>query len=188
MKNNKIKIYIADEKDTLDSVCQKFNIQKHILLIFNPLLKNKTKLTNTPIKIPYINEENENRNKEEIKCNKKEEIDSTYIFLMKDTINSKYYNLPTYTEEKNNLIKYLENKKDLLPLSEQIIYFIEIANKNDKEIFDKYFIELDKIKENLISSFMEIEELSSSLLKYIVCLQTEEYQTASLIIRNLVSN
>ena len=187
MKNNKIKIYIADEKDTLESVCQKFNIQKHILLIFNPLLKNKTKLSNTPIKIPYQNKNVEER--KEIKCDKKEkEIDHTYVFLMKDVIIAKYYNLPTFNEEKNILKNYLENNTSLSHLSDKIINFIEIITTSSKESFDQYFIELDKIKENMNSSLMEIEELSSSLLKYIVCLQTEEYQTGSLIIRNLISN
>ena len=52
MDDYSVKIYIANESDTLDAISEKFNIDKQLLIIFNPLLKNKYTLTHFPIKIP----------------------------------------------------------------------------------------------------------------------------------------
>ena len=54
MKDYSIQIYIANEGDTVDSICERFHITKQMLYIFNPLLKNKVKISNIPIKIPYL--------------------------------------------------------------------------------------------------------------------------------------
>ena len=59
MNDYYIKIYVPNETDSIDSICDKFNISKDLLFIFNPLLKHKVKISNFPIKIPYrTNERN----------------------------------------------------------------------------------------------------------------------------------
>lgn len=71
MKDYSIKIYIANESDTVDSICERFHITKQLLYIFNPLLKNKVKISNIPIKIPYSpSEETETERKAVDNCPK----------------------------------------------------------------------------------------------------------------------
>ena len=41
MNDYYIKIYVPNETDTIDSICDKFDISKDLLFIFNPLLNIK---------------------------------------------------------------------------------------------------------------------------------------------------
>ena len=186
MEQNKIKIYIADELDTINRVCEKFNISKQVLFIFNPLLKNKSKLTNIPIKIPYTKEENDKKESQTVR--QKEEISVKYILLMRSALIYKYYDLPIFEEEMNQIKKYLLNNNNLYDLFTYMIDFVEIVKKQNIDDFNNYINDINnKIESNKII-YSNIEEVTYSLLKYVICINKKDYQESSLIIENLTIN
>ena len=127
MEQNKIKIYIADELDTINRVCEKFNISKQVLFIFNPLLKNKSKLTNIPIKIPYTKEENDKKESQTVR--QKEEISVKYILLMRSALIYKYY-------DKHNVLKNTISVYSCAPRI-HIIFFTNFPSTSLNGIFSR---------------------------------------------------
>ena len=182
MKDYQIKIYIASENDNIDSICNKFNIDQKLLLIFNPLLKHKVKITNTPIKIPYQKEKNTEPQKEERNVQPKENLLKKHIFLLKTYLMYKIL----FNMELSELIQliYLEIEK-LNSLDEKNNYYIYLQNLF--EFIDNYQ-NLDENKflfylNNLETMYLKIDEddnLNQVILRYLSELKNKNYESGEL--------
>ena len=121
MEKYKIKIYVASESDTLDSICKKHDINKNLLLIFNPMLKNKQSIKNLPIKIPYLEAKTANLREKKV-----EKTNYHCVF---------------------NLLKTYSMYQILIKEKNQFLYNMiisEIKTPIEKEYFNKLFELIDK--------------------------------------------
>lgn len=166
--NTTIKIYIANENDTIESICEKFSIDKYTFNTLNPIYKNKVKLANFPIKIPIYPKRESNI-----------VIQLDKIFFLKTT----YYlkTIITYKILKKENLKFFENKIFLL--------FNQFEDKT-KACLNNYFVELLK----LINTYQDLNEESfSSSIDYLKDnyqlfdqKQFEEYTTIIITYLNLM--
>lgn len=180
MDDYSIKIYIANENDTLDTICEKFNIDKQLLIIFNPLIKNKIKLTNLPIKIPYKKETSSEKRKDK-------RNDSINGLIMKVVKPFKNYIL--YKDLRNYENNYQKEKVfselDLLVDENKEIYSIifssifEIIDKYEEYTKEEFEEAIDKINKNCQKSNKEeIKDLYIILLTYNNKIKEEKYEEA----------
>ncbi len=171
MEKYKIKIYIADETDTIESICKKHEINKNLLLIFNPMLKNKHSIKNFPIKIPYLEIKTANVRKEKEEKN----FNNHCIF---------------------NLLKTYSMYQILIKEKNQFLYNMIIDNIKtslEKEYFNKIIELIDKYNNLSSEEYMEIinylinkaEKIDSdfilynqAFLHYINLMQSKKYDLA----------
>lgn len=171
MEKYKIKIYVASETDTIDSICQKHEINKNLLLIFNPTLKNKQSIKNLPIKIPYLEVKTANVRKE------KEEERTNYHCVF-------------------NLLKTYSMYQIIIKEKNQFLYKMIIENIKtplEKEYFNKIFELIDKYNSLSSEDYMktidylidEAEKIGSdfmlynqAFLHYINLMQSKKYDLA----------
>lgn len=149
MDDYSVKIYIANESDTLDAISEKFNIDKQLLIIFNPLLKNKYKLTNLPIKIPYKKE----MPSEETKEKRNDSINGLIMKVVKP-----FKNYIIYKDLRNFENNYQKEKVfselDSLGDKDKEIYSIifssifEIIDKYEEYTKEEFEEAIDKINKN----------------------------------------
>lgn len=152
MDDYSVKIYIANESDTLDAISEKFNIDKQLLIIFNPLLKNKYKLTNLPIKIPYKKE----MPSEETKEKRNDSINGLIMKVVKP-----FKNYIIYKDLRNFENNYQKEK-----------VFSELDSLGDKDkeiysaIFSSIFEIIDKYEEYTKEEFEEaIDKINKNYQK-----------------------
>ena len=168
MDDYSVKIYIANESDTLDAISENFNIDKQLLIIFNPLLKNKYKLTNLPIKIPYKKEMPSEETKEK-------RNDSINGFIMK--VVKPFKNYIIYKDLRNFENNYQKEKVfselDSLGDKDKEIYstifssIFEIIDKYEEYTKEEFEEAIDKINRNYQKiNKEEIKELYIILLTY----------------------
>lgn len=170
MEKYKIKIYVASESDTLDSICKKHDINKNLLLIFNPMLKNKQSIKNLPIKIPYLEAKTANLREEKVEKTNYHcvfnllKTYSMYQILIKEK-NQFLYNM-IISEIKTPLEKEYFNK-----IFELIDKYDNLSSKEYMEIIDYLIKEAEKIG----SDFMLYNQ---TRLHYINLMQSKKYDLA----------
>lgn len=181
MNAKSIKIYIANETDTIASVCEKFQISKQTFNIYNPIYRNKIKLANHPIKIPVL------ETNREIK-----EVNIPLSFFLEATNNLKNIilyqlafeiNIPIFKE---NIIKNIENsnyeyKEKIKEIFLELIHISENYGKLD----ENNFIEsLDKIKNSYLNFNEELfDEYIANILTYINLLYSKKYYEAETMLQ-----
>lgn len=197
MDEYQIKIYIANENDTLDTISEKFNIDKKLIIIFNPLLKNKYKLSNLPIKIPYKKEES--RVITEVTEEKKEDDNfSINEFAMKVIKPFKSYilykGLRNYESEFQKkkiyqVINIVNKEEDREIYTEFISNIIEIIDNYDNftnEEFEQAIDKLNSCCEKLSND--TLKKLFTILLTYNNKIKNKEYEEAELLLDSYESN
>ena len=184
MDNYLVRIYIANENDTLDTISEKFNVDRQLIIIFNPLLKNKFKLTNLPIKIPYKNE-----------SSKKMDDSSSNELIMKVIKPFKNYILykdlrnyeNNYQKEKifNELTSINDKEKESFSLLFTLLF--DIIDKYEEFTKEEFEIALDRLN-NIYKEINkeEIKEFYIILLTYNNKIKEEKYVEAEKYIDNYI--
>ena len=84
------------------------------------------------------------------------------------------------TDANENILEVFENDIEY--------YLQEFAEKQNIDDFNNYINDINnKIESNKII-YSNIEEVTYSLLKYVICINKKDYQESSLIIENLTIN
>ena len=183
MENRKIKIYVANEQDDVKSICNKFNIDDSTFYLLNPLLKHKNRLTNLPIKIPYLEESNIRNIAEDTSSKKEEYLELIYLtYLFKNYI--MYQTLKELSCEyyKDKIIKKGQisdkNKQFFL---DKLIYIVDNYNLLSS---DNYSKELDQLFNSKISDCSLYKNMFSSILTYLNLLKANRYYDGEELINN----
>lgn len=177
MNEYKIKIYVANEEDTLDSICESNQIEKNILLIFNPLLKNKKSIKNLPIKIPYLKEKqiNEIPNQERVifKTDEKSKCDNKLFCQIKNYI--LYQSLINYKCE--TIIKNID-KETSCPIKKEYFNNLFILIDNFNSLDQKQFLEhIDKLS-SLVDKLnnASFDDCNKKILLYLNLIKSKKYE------------
>lgn len=178
MNDYYIKIYVPNETDSIDSICDKFNISKDLLFIFNPLIKHKVKISNIPIKIPYNTNERNIIKQEE----NNENFIKKFIFLLKTIV---FYRI-VMKIDLEELIKYINtnimNYHCSIVKNNHYIYLknlFEFINNYDTYTKEDYLLTIDLLEEayKKISS----DDINQKILIYISKLKEENFPEAESI-------
>ena len=178
MNDYYIKIYVPNETDSIESICDKFNVTQNLLFIFNPLLKHNVKISNFPIKIPY--------KKETRSIVKLEEPNENFIKKYFSIVRNVIFYKVVMKIDMEELLKYLNSK---------IMSYHCSTVKNNHYIYLKNLFELiknyeDYSKEDYLLSISLLEEaykkissddLNQKILLYISKLKEENYIEAETI-------
>ncbi len=171
MEKYKIKIYVASESDTIDSICQKHEINKNLLLIFNPMLKNKQSIKNLPIKIPYLEAKTANVRKEK-------EVEKTNYHCVFNLLKT-YSMYQILIKEKNQFLYNMINNEIKTPLEKGFFNKIfELIDKYDILSSEEYMETIDYLineAEKIGSDFMLYNQ---AFLHYINLMQSKKYDLA----------
>lgn len=171
MEKYKIKIYVASETDTIDSICKKHEINKNLLLIFNPMLKNKQSIKNLPIKIPYLEIKTANARKEK-------EVKKTNYHCIFNLLKT-YSMYQILIKEKNQFLYNMIIDNIKTPLEKEYFNKIfELIDKYDSFSSEDYMKTIDYLineAEKIGSNFMLYNQ---SFLHYINLMQSKKYDLA----------
>lgn len=165
-KINKIKLYVVQPDETIDSICKKMNVSKEDLLRLNPILKVSRLHAGQPLNIiSYMRDSNEENF--ELDC---PAIFIKHAYLMKQLVFFKIYALDyVYAANKplhdNNelLVKCIEshtslpNAYNFIQIIEEfqnnILDFIDVVNKKDQNALAQY----KNTTKNLMSIFDQLQ-------------------------------
>lgn len=177
MNEYKIKIYVANEEDTLDSICEANQIEKTTLLIFNPLLKNKKSIKNLPIKIPFLenNRKNEAPKQERVifKTDENSKCDNKLFCQIKNYI--LYQSLINYKCE--SIIKNVD-KEVSCPIKKEYFNNLFLLIDNFNSLDQKQFLEhIDKLS-SLVTKInnASFEDCNKKILLYLNLIKRKKYE------------
>ncbi|MCH5171526.1 MAG: LysM peptidoglycan-binding domain-containing protein [Erysipelotrichales bacterium] len=144
-KINKLKLYVVQPNETIDTICQKMNVSKEYILRLNPILKVSILHAGQPLNIP-LNTRDSNEESFELDC---PTLFIKHAYLIKQLLLSKIY-IPNYVYSANKplhdsnsqLIKCIEyhmslpNAYNFTQIIEEfqnnILDFIDVVNKKDQ--------------------------------------------------------
>lgn len=193
MVNYQIKIYVASEEDTPETIMEKFQIDKVLFYILNPMVKNKKSITNIPLKIPYFEEEERMKVidkpieiiKNIIPNNNYLNILSWYIkeFIILNTINTSLA-----LEHKIIIRKELNklNNENLSSYIECLISFIEKYESLNKETYIENINEIDKYIKKINNK--KITSFNNTLLLYTSYIKNKDYKKGEELFYNYINS
>lgn len=195
MKTNAlVNLYIVQTGDTIDSICEKFDISKQVFYRYNKILKYIPLIPNSPVHIVSFTENqiiNIDLDNDEIAISL-----TSIAYIIKECIISTIYikdnfkyNKIALDKEHDNLVNSLSLsseqkailKKQMEKVNYKIIDATEIILSNDKEKLAQYEKEMNttinEMADNLKSIYFEAnKELLSEKLKDI----SKQYQTLTI--------
>ena len=165
-KISKIKLYVVQPNETIDSICAKMNVTKIDLLRLNPILKVTRPHAGQPLNI-ISNMRDSNEESFELDC---PVVFVKHAYLMKQLVFSKIH-VPNYVyatnkplhDNNSSIVKCIEfhmslpNNYNFVQIIEEfqnnILDFIDIVNQKDQNALGNY----KNTTKNLMSSFDQLQ-------------------------------